>query len=150
MEKYVKITAQTDVSTGEATITFKIPGTFVTIDPKQPDFSGRTITEWMIWCKEPLDGDAVTSITIEDTDGKIPMGQRPAFPDYPIIAYRQDTEVDEDNQGFYLTKTPIRLTPPGLAKPLPSELYIILVLQKADTVQDDIYINLKWEDGAAL
>jgi len=152
MEKIVRIEQQTDAQ-GEATVSLKIPGTFAGLDHQTPGWVGRVISEAQMFFKNWEAGDYVKSLTLEDTDGVVPVEIRGLFPLYPIIAEWIDAEVDAANTGFYLTPGVFSLIPPGSQAWIASGLYLKAVVQKKTPnplAPDTFYCNIHWDNRQAF
>lgn len=123
------------VQTGEdgtADIVVKIPGTFNGMNASTSD--GRFFSSALIWAEDPVNGDKITDICVKDLDGVIIEAARVAFPDYPIVGYSIDPEIDYEAEGnesihpsLWLNGSrPIEIGPANMDMPkfIPSGLYI--------------------------
>lgn len=102
MGKIALYTAMSSCTTGiGGTVTnqLKIPGTFSSMDGSVAPANGRWLKETMIWTDAGAVGDKLTLLRIEDVDGVIPVPARAAFPDYPVLSYLMDQEVESPGAG---------------------------------------------------
>lgn len=149
MLRLVNFTGATNILTGRATISVKVPGTFAGLNPGSPTFSGRFIQKVLVFFGNSMPGDLVKNISVVDTDGVIPVGQRGAFPNYPEIGTRNDPSIAAANQGLYLNAlAPTEFSPPTGQQAVPSGLYLSADFQKGGIVLNDtVYVNVYWDDG---
>jgi hypothetical protein len=138
----------TVIGGGTGTLTVKVPGTFVTLNPADPTFSGRRLALAALFFGSPSSGDSITALQVVDTDGKVPIGQRGLFPNYPILQSLIDSGVAGGNQQVFIPTTkPVELVASGSRSSIASELYISIVFQKAVASADTAYANFVWDDG---
>lgn len=134
--------ANTDLFTGTATISIQVPGTFATIDPTQPNFSGRQLIKLGAWLENRAAGDRISSITIKDVDGVYaPAGT--------TLGTLHDMSVSSSNRGITLppnTVFTLDLPPTNKKSYIPSGMYIIITFQKLTPGVDTAGINLAWDD----
>lgn len=145
MIRRIIASATTALLSGAGTIQLKIPGTFSGLDHDLPGFSGRSIISGSLWFAAPAGGDRIVNITRQDLDGVIPVEQRAAFPDYPILNTWIDTQAASGNQGMYFEPTITRLVPPDRTF-IPSQIYLVVDVQKGSAGVDTVYVNLVWDD----
>lgn len=148
MKRYGRATVTTAAMTGEGTLSFQVPGTYAVVNPRSPDWVGRTILRWNVKFASSAIGDAITSITIEDTDGVLSAPEQAQFPNYPILAALHDTDLSSSNQGIYLDPTaPSEFSPEPGTGSIASQLYFIIAVKKSTNVADTAYFNVQWDDG---
>lgn len=96
---------QTD-DTGVVIIQFQIPGTFSGFNGfVDPISNGRYFNCCEVWADIGENGDKLKNLCIKDIDGIIPVDQRIAFPNYPVIGTFFDTSMTETStviQGLQL------------------------------------------------
>lgn len=95
---FCSVTLTTNLLTGQATASIKIPGTFSGAVPSDSTNTGRFLRSVSIWSASAVDGDAVTSIKLVDNDGVVPLAARAAFPSYPVIIDLLDTVTGADSK----------------------------------------------------
>lgn len=128
---YTAMSSCTTLVSGIINNQLKIPGTFSSLDGNLSPANGRWLKETIIWTDSGGVGDKITSLRIEDIDGKIPIELRGAFPDYPVLSHLMDQEVGAPGAGglFIPTGQFISIKPidpldsRGLQF-IPSELYL--------------------------
>ena len=99
----LKITTDVD---GLGLVSLKVPGTFNGVTDLS---AGRFLKYLDVWTVSGTDGDYITNLRIDDTDGMIPIALRGNFSFYPTVAYFNDVDIEEDSstiKGLCL--------PPGL------------------------------------
>lgn len=88
---------------GTAALSLKVPGTFAGATQEK---SGRLIKYFDIWTIGGTEDDRIYDMRIEDTDEILrATGQSGAFPDYPVLYYFQDQDIEEKDElkkGFLL------------------------------------------------
>lgn len=135
-----------------ATLSVAIPGTFATLNPKDPTFSGRAISEVVMEFGSPAAGDYCAGFSVVDQNGVIPSGERAAFPDYPVLFSWNDPDVPSENQGLYLpTDAPARICPQENNGLVASGLVLQATFGKAaGLTSDTLYCTVTWDDLQAL
>lgn len=146
----IGVSVTTNLVTGIGNVAVKVPGTFSGFPPVDPaqarylsyvEFSADTITV----------GDYVDAISIEDTDGVIPVPARGAFPSYPtIIDFSADSGATGVTiGGYYFDKNTgyVKIsTFDGLPQLIPSGLYIKATIHGG---LDKVYrVNIVWGRAA--
>lgn len=127
---------------GTGSLSVKIPGTFAGLAPADPT-AVRYLSKIAIWADSPADGDFISSIAIQDTDGVIPVPARAAFPNYPIIAGFLESGVAD---GGWLKTEGMTIEPlGGVLKTLPSGLYITALFTSGGLSLGKIFrVNILW------
>jgi hypothetical protein len=99
----VAITIVTNILTGIGSLSAKVPGTFAGFPPSDPA-NGRFFSHAKFCADTPNVGDYVDDLSVEDTDGVVPVPARALFPRYPtIINFSSDTGVATGSKaGYYL------------------------------------------------
>lgn len=144
------ITATTDVN-GLAQIQFKVPGTFTSANGLiTPPPDGRYLKKLEIWTESGANGDKLSNISIKDIDSVIPAQLQSLFPNYPVIQYLYDTDVDASNGGIKIPPSQIISIDPfdpalhGIQF-IPAGLYICADFTAAGlSIGKVININLFW------
>lgn len=148
MFKYGRASANTNQA-GLVELAIKIPGEFAGLQSGSPAFSGRIFFQGELWFGTGSQGDYVLAFTVEDRDGVIPVPMQAAFPNYPIIASRQDGALSSENQGLFLAPNMrMQLVPAREGSvAVPSGLYVCITAQKAgEDLEDTLYANFGWDD----
>lgn len=86
------------LQSGNGTTSIQIPGVFAGPTPTDPTNAGRYLKNVMVWSANAADGDAITSLTLEDTDGVVPAQLQGQFPNYPVIFDLLDTVAGQTKQ----------------------------------------------------
>lgn len=140
---------QTTDITGKASFAIKIPGTFGGLPAGlyEPS-SGRNISKVDFWTIDGTDGDRLTNMRVEDTDG-ILSAISANFPSYPVIQYFQDQVADSSLRGFYISPNwPLTMTPvSGDAYAyVPSGLYLCADFTSANIlgIGRKVVCNITW------
>lgn len=125
-----------------------VPGTFGGLPALVPTASGRLITGASIFLGNPMNGDYLSALSVQDIDGVIPVPLRAGFSAYPIIGSRVDSGVAGTNDGLYVNpNAPLDFTPPPGQNFIPSQLYLVATITKvANLTGDSVYINIRWND----
>lgn len=147
MISFVRYKTQTDEQ-GKAVLTVKVPGTFTTISPNDPLFSGRRIVDALVSFSDSELGDAVTSFSLKDLDGLLPVEMRPLFPEYPVLGKWSDPEVElAENRGAWIPKNAwFSFSPPPTQDKVASGMYMVIEAEKATPLVATLYAIGKWDD----
>jgi len=122
-----------------AVIDIKVPG-----DPSNTK-DGRVVRGGDAWFETPNNGDYI-EVYITDLDGLIPVASRVAFPNYPIIGSFTDTEVPNENKGFWIPihQKYINIRAIGDMGFVSSGFYLRIIGTKEDDSVDTFRINIEW------
>jgi hypothetical protein len=147
MLRMVKYSYNTGLLTGTAPINIQIPGSYNGLVRLPIGSNGRLFVSAEIFCANPLPGDYLSGVTVEDTDGVIPAGVRPALPNYPSVSLWADPALGASNVGIFLSPLKSTLLTPLSNNPFcPSGLYLKATFQKASIGVDTVYLNIIWDD----
>lgn len=144
---FAAASATTDPITGIATIQMVTPGAFISAVSKVAG-SCRIIVQWEVWFGTPLLGDCITAITANDINGVVPVPNRVAFPNYPILVSRIDSGVSSPNNLLYIPPDGIIIKPDTNESLIPSQIAMTITAQKGSLpiTPDILYINMWWDD----
>lgn len=146
MDYLFSLKYSTDLS-GTASIAVKVPGTFTGL---QQGNDGRYLAKTLIWTRDHVNGDRLSNLKVRDLDGVIPVGLRPIFPAYPIIASFSDPDLTYTGNFYELFIPPqaaVNIGPVDPSKPrfIPSGLYICATFTSGSIIAGrEIYINVQW------
>lgn len=91
---------------GIANFSAKIPGTFNGV---ADNCNGRFLKSVQVWADSPANGDRLHNARVEDSDLILQgLGLHVNFPNYPVLVYFEDEELDETSQikkGFYIPES---------------------------------------------
>lgn len=114
-------------NTGVASFSVKVPGTFNGA-AETSTTNGRFVQTLEFWTIDGTEGDYITNMRIEDSDGVIPVPLQPSFPFYPIMLYFADFGAQPPLiSGLYLKPGMISLMSPmngALSQFIASQLYL--------------------------
>lgn len=120
---------------GNLTIQLQIPGVY---NGFVPNMSGRCIVDITGRFDNPVSGDSVMSVTLQDINTVINDGYQVNFPNYPILASFIDPGTPQ-GVGVPLNQngesTPLAQLY-GNPKFLPSGIFLVVVLKKGNGLQD--------------
>lgn len=141
----VAFAVTTNLLTGIGSISIKVPGTFSGFPPIDPT-GARYFDHADIMSDSPGTNDYVDAISIEDTDGVIPVPARVAFAAYPtIVNFSSDTGVATSSKsGYYFNpEGHVKIgTIDGTLQIIPSGLYIIATIHGG--LNKTYQINVVW------
>lgn len=134
---------------GNASFSFKVPGTFAGLPMGlyEPS-SGRNIQKVDIWTVAGTEGDRITNMRVEDTDGVL-AAISGNFPNYPVIQYFQDQAADSNLRGFYISASRVLSMTPVSGEAyayIPSGLYLCADFNTANVVGigHRVICNITW------
>jgi hypothetical protein len=146
VDKFIKFSAQTNAQ-GALFYSIKIPGVFTGLDRSLPGYNGRRVVSALVKFDSTHPADAITGLSVQDTDGIIPAGIRGLFPAYPILGTWDDPDMPAENKGIWLSAYEgTTIEPPVGNDAIASGLYIVFGAQTGDGRQDTLRITGKWGD----